>query len=113
LNKTSVGRQGEKLGELYLIDKGHTILQKNYRKNFGEIDIISQLENTLYFIEVKTWISAISHPLESLTKKKCDKMRKLAKIFMYELGWIESSYNISFSLLYVRKDSIEFHTDLF
>jgi putative endonuclease len=113
LTKVSLGKEGERKAVLYLESIGHTILKKNFRKRNGEIDIISRLENTLYFIEVKTWRSALSHPLESLTKIKCDRMRGMASLFLYELGWIESNFTISFSLLYVQEEKIDFYTELF
>lgn len=113
MKKTAIGKEGENKAIVYLISIGHTILRKNFRKKNGEIDIISRLENTLYFIEVKTWRSALSHPLESLTNKKCDRMRSMAKLFLYECSWDETNFSISFSLLYVQEEKIDFYTNLF
>lgn len=48
------GRRGEDLAVEFLTKQGYTILRRNYRKRYGEIDIIATENNTLVFIEVKT-----------------------------------------------------------
>ena len=45
---------GEDLAANYLMRKGFTIMERNYRVKGGEIDIIAQNEDTLIFVEVKT-----------------------------------------------------------
>lgn len=45
---------GEEIATKYLKDKGYKIIERNFRKGYGEIDIIATLNNTLVFIEVKT-----------------------------------------------------------
>ena len=48
------GTLGEKIAERYLKNYDHTIVERNYRKPWGEIDIISKKEQIVHFIEVKT-----------------------------------------------------------
>lgn len=52
--KQMVGRVGEDLACRFLERKGFSIVDRNYRKFTGEIDIIAKKDKTLYFIEVKT-----------------------------------------------------------
>ena len=53
-NKT-IGNQGEKLAQEYLLKKGYKILETNKRfSRYCEIDIIAQDKETLVFCEVKT-----------------------------------------------------------
>lgn len=49
-----VGNFGEKEVISYLQNQKYKILDKNYRCNFGEIDIIAIEKDCLCFIEVKT-----------------------------------------------------------
>ena len=49
-----VGILGEKISVLFLIKHGFTILSRNYRKKYGEIDIVCDKKGIVYFIEVKT-----------------------------------------------------------
>jgi len=48
------GLKGEQLAEKFLIGKGYTILQRNWRHQKKEIDLIVQKRDTLVFTEVKT-----------------------------------------------------------
>ncbi len=48
------GKGGEEAAQTYLIAKGYTILETNYRVGHREIDLIAQHENRLVFVEVKT-----------------------------------------------------------
>lgn len=49
----SSGQWGESQALHYLRTKGYTIIATNYRKRYGEIDIIARDGDTLVFIEVK------------------------------------------------------------
>lgn len=56
--KNKIGAYGEDIAVLYLKQHGHAILERNYLKKWGEIDIVSRetLENKpiIHFVEVKT-----------------------------------------------------------
>ena len=48
-----LGRAGEKAVREYLEKAGYCILETNYRKRYGEIDIIAENEDILVFIELR------------------------------------------------------------
>lgn len=52
--KQKVGEIGENVAEKFLVKHGFSILDRNYTKKFGEIDIVAKKENKLYFVEVKS-----------------------------------------------------------
>ncbi|MBI2022951.1 YraN family protein [Candidatus Giovannonibacteria bacterium] len=47
------GQIGEGLAVIFLEKKGFKIIERNYRKKWGEIDIIASKEGILHFVEVK------------------------------------------------------------
>ncbi len=49
-----IGRLGEDIACLFLMKRGYSIVCRNYYRKWGEIDIIAELGQILYFIEVKT-----------------------------------------------------------
>jgi len=53
-SKQTIGRKGEDEAVKYLKAKGFQILDRNYRKPWGELDIVAQKGSSLYFVEVKT-----------------------------------------------------------
>jgi putative endonuclease len=48
-----VGRIGEEIASKFLERKGFRIIERNYRKPWGEIDIIAEKSNSVRFVEVK------------------------------------------------------------
>ena len=52
--KQIVGTLGEDIASKYLKNKGFEIVTRNYRKKFGEIDIVAKREAKIHFVEVKT-----------------------------------------------------------
>ncbi|MFA6251221.1 MAG: YraN family protein [Candidatus Paceibacterota bacterium] len=49
-----IGKLGEDVACKFLMKHGYSILERNYTKKWGEIDIIAQKGEHLYFIEVKS-----------------------------------------------------------
>jgi len=52
--KQRIGTLGEDIACRFLKNKGFSIKGRNYRKKWGEIDIIAGKNNTIRFVEVKT-----------------------------------------------------------
>ena len=52
-NTTNTGQKAEQLVASYLTSNGHTIIARNHKTYFYEIDIISTKDNHIYFTEVK------------------------------------------------------------
>ena len=50
-----IGKIGEDIAEKWLVQKGFTIVERNYLRKWGEIDIVScETTGKIHFIEVKT-----------------------------------------------------------
>ncbi|MCX6751242.1 MAG: YraN family protein [Candidatus Nomurabacteria bacterium] len=49
-----IGEIGENIAVRFLMKHGFSILDRNYTKKWGEIDIIAEKTNKIYFIEVKS-----------------------------------------------------------
>lgn len=52
--KRRKGDIGEEIALEYLINKGFSLLTRNYLKPWGELDIVMKQGNTIHFVEVKT-----------------------------------------------------------
>ena len=48
------GLDGEELASLYLAEKGYEVLEKNWRFQHAEIDILARKDDMLIIAEVKT-----------------------------------------------------------
>ena len=81
-NNLSRGKEGEKLAVSYLESQGYKIIEKNFKKRYGEIDIIAQKEDVLIFIEVKTrWSKKYGLPEEAVTSWKLKSVIKTAQYY--------------------------------
>ncbi len=52
--KQKIGEVGENIAVKFLVKHGFAILDRNYTKKWGEIDIVAEKENKIYFVEVKS-----------------------------------------------------------
>lgn len=58
----------------------YSVVERNYRTRYGEIDLILRAEKTLVFVEVKLRRgSGFGDPLESITPRKQATIRSLAE----------------------------------
>lgn len=53
MDNITTGKYGEDLAEEFLKKKGYRILERNFKKLWGELDIIAEIEGEIIFIEVK------------------------------------------------------------
>ena len=48
------GAMGEDIASKYLEKKGFSIIDRNYRRKWGELDIVAQKDGIIHIVEVKT-----------------------------------------------------------
>ena len=51
---SKIGQLGESIATKFLTSKSFSIIERNYRKKWGEIDVIAEKDGILHFVEVKT-----------------------------------------------------------
>ena len=52
--KQKIGKLGEEIAWIYLKKHGFSILERNYTRKWGEIDIVAEKDKKIYFNEVKS-----------------------------------------------------------
>lgn len=76
------GKFGENLAADFLKRKGYTIIARNFKARYEEIDLITIHRNTLVFVEVKTrWSTEYGTPEEAVTPWKIRKLIKAAEYY--------------------------------
>lgn len=80
-----IGELGEEVACDYLKDNGYNVLQRNYWKPWGEIDIIAKQKKTglLVFFEVKTLTAGDGNyrPEDNYTFQKARKTKRACQLF--------------------------------
>lgn len=73
---------GEKIAAQFLTKKGYKIIEKNFRKGYGEIDIIAIKDNTLVFVEVKTRTTSLyGGAMEAIAYHKLKSLMKTTQFY--------------------------------
>ncbi|MGP1415052.1 MAG: YraN family protein [Treponema sp.] len=79
----AVGKKGEDVISLWLIKHGYSILERNWKVQTGEIDIIAIEKEVLVFIEVKTLLNTTLESLDIIVgRRKQIKISQTAKYFL-------------------------------
>ena len=85
--RRELGRFGEAYAARHLADKGMVLLDRNWRCEAGEIDLVLRDGPVLVVCEVKTRSSvAYGSPLEAVTPGKAARLRHLAGRWVEERG---------------------------
>jgi len=92
--KRKLGDMGEKIAVDYLKKHDYQILERNFKKPWGEIDIITQKNKGLIFIEVKTRtvpqgqsLRDSPYPEESVRSSKQQKLIRAAQTYLLEKNY--------------------------
>ncbi|USQ75190.1 YraN family protein [Ornithinimicrobium cryptoxanthini] len=76
---SAIGEYGEDLACEYLEGLGYEIVDRNWRCDQGELDIVARDGGCLVFCEVKTRRSTqFGSPVEAVTVRKAMRLRRLA-----------------------------------
>jgi putative endonuclease len=103
MSTKNTGDIGEDVACAFLLRKGFRIIERNYRKPWGEIDIIAEKAKTIRFVEVKSVsrenLPEISRetdgyrPEEQVHPMKMKKIARTAELYMANRGG-EEDYQI-------------------
>jgi len=114
--KRKIGDIGENIACRFLVKRGFEVIEKNYLKKWGEIDIIARKNQKLHFVEVKT----VSHlPVSGVTDgyKPEDnlhpwKLKRLSRVIQtYLLGYkgvsCETDWQFDVAVVYLDLKSMQ------
>ena len=83
--RTALGRYGEEVAVRHLIASGMTVLERNWRCELGEIDVVARTGDVLVVVEVKTRATeTFGSPAEAVTPRKAFRLRRLAARWLAE-----------------------------
>ena len=119
-NSQKIGQIGENIASKYLIRHGFSIIERNYTRKWGEIDIIAKKGNKIHFVEVKsktvepTYFSNIKNPKyeargikpeENVHYWKIKKLRRVIETYLISqrIGNILWQFNIAIVYLNIDK----------
>jgi putative endonuclease len=85
------GKIGENIAAIYLERQGFKVVDRNYQKKWGEIDIIAEAQGSVHFFEVKsiavdslTKIGQSYRPEENVHGLKARNIRRMVETYLSE-----------------------------
>jgi len=111
-----LGKEGEQIAVDLLLQKGYSILDRNWRFQKAEIDIIAQKEpDILVIVEVKTRSnSSIGKPEEFVTKSKIKLLVKAANEYIISKNLdVEARFDIIAIIKNAKYQKVEHLEDAF
>lgn len=103
----SIGQIGEEYVAKFLKKKHYKILARNYRKRYGEIDIIAENKNYIAFVEVKTrHTDSMTSAAEAVNRQKQLKIIKTASMYLSE-NETEKFCRFDVCEVYVNADNLK------
>ncbi len=118
--KRRLGNIGENVAVEFLVRRGHKILDRNYLKKWGEIDIVSLKSGVIHFVEVKSTGRAyvdVSHvtvgkgthetyrPEENVHPQKLKRLARTIQSYLLEKGSDDAEWQIDIIVAYVDEQS--------
>ena len=82
-----MGRYGEEVAERHLVEQGLVVLDRNWRGDAGEVDLVLRDGDTLVICEVKTrYDTRYGTPHQAITPVKLERLKRLAVEWTAERG---------------------------
>ncbi len=109
-DRKKIGVLGEKIAEKYLHTKGHRTHARNVFRKTGEIDLITEKQGVLHFVEVKS-ASVIAFPERGgdaydpamhIHQAKLYNVVRTARWYIANARW-EGEWQIDAVLVYIRR----------
>lgn len=112
-NSQKIGQIGEDVACEFLQQKDFSILERNYTKKWGEIDIVAEKDKILYFIEVKSksvssldfMLEENGRPEENIHLWKIKRLRRVIETYLIgkRLGAVDWQFDILIVYLDLEK----------
>lgn len=104
-----LGKKGEQLAVDFLLKEGYNIIERNYRFDKAEVDIIAQKEDVLAIIEVKTRSTADFGNPQDFVKPK--QIQRLVKAVDEYVTTNCLDVEVRFDIIAIVKEKNQFHIE--
>jgi putative endonuclease len=114
-----IGALGEEIALNFLKNKGFSLVSRNYRKKFGEIDLIVSKLGILYFVEVKAVRGSFERDslIGKISSRKINKLTRVIHVYLSENKILSTDWRLSGVILSIdevgKRVELEFIENLY
>ena len=93
MHTRSIGDIGENIACKYITNKGLQVIDRNYQKLWGELDIIAKKDKVIHFFEVKSVTASFSNeldihrPEDNVHAYKLKHLRRIIETYLEDKGY--------------------------
>lgn len=110
----AIGQLGEDIVARYLQNRKFHVIERNYRKKWGELDIVAQKDDVLHFVEVKAGLwsreewpregEELYRPEDHMHANKCARMGRIVQTYIAEKKVpVESEWTVDLAVVLVHE----------
>ena len=104
-----LGKKGEQLAVDFLVENNYVIIERNYRFDKAEVDIIAQKEDVLAIIEVKTRsTTGFGNPQDFVKPKQIQRLVKAVDEYVTSNGL---DVEVRFDIIAIVKQKNQFNIE--
>src|SRR3989344_8940644 len=116
-NHIFVGKLGEDLAVRFLEERGFIVLERNYWKKWGELDIVSEKNDVLHFVEVKSVSQKMNsdeqksvihetsrQPEDAVHPWKVKRLSRTIHSYLAEMGIEENSWQFDIIAVFIDQE---------
>lgn len=110
-HNTEKGYLGETIVIKYLENRGYKLVERNYRKPWGEIDLVFLKDKIIHIVEVKSVTCEIIsnnvsyeklsfNPEDNMHEEKRNRLKRVIETYIAEKNWI-GDFQVDLVLVYM------------
>lgn len=112
--RATLGDRGEAIAAAFLEAQGYSVIGRNYRCRYGEIDLILSHGATIVFCEVKLRCSdRFGTPEDAVTPRKLARVALAAQTYLAEAGLDDADWRIDVVAIELDARGTVSRTDLY
>jgi len=97
-----IGKLGEDIAAFYLEGKGFKVLERNYWKPYGEIDLVCEKAGRLHFVEVKAVSHGTYKPEQNVHSHKLRKLGRVIQAFLMKRAYREKDWQFDICVVQIN-----------
>jgi putative endonuclease len=110
--KRKIGDIGENIACDFLTNRGYEIVERNYLRKWGEIDVVARKKGRLHFVEVKSVSrGTLMRPEDNMHSRKLQRLSRAMQTYIIDHKTKEP-FQLDLITVRIDRDTSQAHVDM-